>query len=82
MRRLLDKILKRKSISTSNDIVDDFDKDVRELNMILLQIADKAMKNELLDGNNRELDIKELGRDKKYNNKSSYYGASLTYENE
>ena len=58
MRRLLDKILKRKSISTSNDIVDNFDEDVRKLNRILLQIADKAMKNELLVGNNRELDIK------------------------
>jgi len=58
MRQLLDKILNRKSISTSNDIVDNFDEDVRKLNRILLQIADKAMKNELLVGNNRELDIK------------------------
>jgi len=56
---ILDKLLKRKTKTSLNEMGDDFDKDVEKQNNALRQIVNEVMKNELGNTKCKEADIDE-----------------------
>lgn len=56
---ILDKLLKRKTKTSLNEMGDDFDKDVEKQNNALRQIVNEVMKNELGNTKCKEVDIEE-----------------------